>query len=446
MNSLEDLLNRPGDQLTLEMVQGLVADRIQEGFTLDYKRELGGIDSTLRTVTAMANTFGGVILVGVDEDRTDGALGYPGSDGIVGVEPKERGRLVSKCYSLLVPPYSPEVVSVDVGEGRVVLVVRVDTRVAQRPVMYRNRAYVRTANGNEEADRFRLDELFHEAPTVAGQFATPVPGSPQNHYVWGEDPPADLMVRLSSLFPVVAAGRRLRFADDGKRALVSALRSSPLDPWLVGQLRGSLGVAGDVDVVDWHQEGQNTTTQLQLRWQGCIEHGTWFPEAHCIVEIPGGGTGQMSCILDVIFKQTKIQQYALASGIVGAPKFRLAAVDLLALLRGLLNTFAEAILPVTTQLSGVPTGVPVGPFCFITTHSKPLNESVQLDLLTVVPGNRPGFGAEGLRLDYGTSLDDRKSRTAQASEWMRQMLTDCHFAGVDAFVANLERTLEQAAE
>jgi hypothetical protein len=113
--------------------------------------------------------------------------------------------------------------------------------------------------------------------------------------------------------------------------------------------------------------------------------------------------------------------------------------------RVLLDTFVEAILSVATQLSGVPTGVPVGPFCFVTTHSKPLNESVQLDVLTVIPGNEPGFGAEGLRLDYETRLNDRASRTTQASEWMRQMLTDCHFAGVDVFVAGLDATLDQSA-
>lgn len=42
---------------------------LQEGKTLDFKRDLSGLDGILKTVIAFANTAGGEIVVGVDDDK-----------------------------------------------------------------------------------------------------------------------------------------------------------------------------------------------------------------------------------------------------------------------------------------------------------------------------------------------------------------------------------------
>jgi hypothetical protein len=100
---------------------------------------------------AMANTFGGVVIVGVAELRTTGvAYGFPGD--MIGVDLIERSRVAGWCHAVLVPPYDPEVVSVPLtgANDRVVLVIRgatfasgTDNFREPRPRSHRRRQPVR---------------------------------------------------------------------------------------------------------------------------------------------------------------------------------------------------------------------------------------------------------------------------------------------------------------
>jgi len=77
---------------------------LPESTTLDYKREMPS--ELERTIAAMANTSGGVILIGVDEDRTSTKPVLP----IVGI-PLVRGlpeRITNVCIANLTPPKCPK--------------------------------------------------------------------------------------------------------------------------------------------------------------------------------------------------------------------------------------------------------------------------------------------------------------------------------------------------
>jgi len=88
---LETLFGVSLNELRAEHVHGLVISAIQEAFDLDFKKTLyGRTDSDKRAlagdVAAMANTAGGIILLGVEEDDQARAVGTPGvklSDGEV---------------------------------------------------------------------------------------------------------------------------------------------------------------------------------------------------------------------------------------------------------------------------------------------------------------------------------------------------------------------------
>ena len=75
----------PADEWDLARLRQLGAQNELERGRIEYKRELGNGNSTLAAVAALANTFGGVVLVGVDEDKQ-------GLDRLTGVN----GR-VSRC-------------------------------------------------------------------------------------------------------------------------------------------------------------------------------------------------------------------------------------------------------------------------------------------------------------------------------------------------------------
>jgi hypothetical protein len=89
---LEALFGVPLDDLKTAHIQQLVTNAVTEAFDLDYKRTTyGSSDGDKRAlrvdVAALANTAGGVIVIGVAEDtqaRAAAAPGVPLSDGEIG--------------------------------------------------------------------------------------------------------------------------------------------------------------------------------------------------------------------------------------------------------------------------------------------------------------------------------------------------------------------------
>jgi len=70
---LEQVLGASLDRVTAAQVRDLVANEVPEAFDLDYKREMyGRTDADRRAlagdVAALANTAGGLIIIGIDED------------------------------------------------------------------------------------------------------------------------------------------------------------------------------------------------------------------------------------------------------------------------------------------------------------------------------------------------------------------------------------------
>lgn len=102
-------------------IERFCEQQITEGTSLDYKRSLPS--DLERTVAAMANTLGGLILIGVTEDG-HGRPELP----ILGLPP-ERGiaeRILSICAANINPPIVPRVeVVIDPDGKRAVALVRI---------------------------------------------------------------------------------------------------------------------------------------------------------------------------------------------------------------------------------------------------------------------------------------------------------------------------------
>ena len=68
------MIDKPLSQITFADIERVVAEKWPEGKTLDYKRDpYGNKDDDkkelLKDVSSFANTQGGDILIGVDEDK-----------------------------------------------------------------------------------------------------------------------------------------------------------------------------------------------------------------------------------------------------------------------------------------------------------------------------------------------------------------------------------------
>ena len=101
---LEALLGAPLDDLRYEHLETLVTNHVPEAFDLDFKAQLYGNSERDRKdlatdVAALANTGGGLLVLGIEEDRQARAVAAPG----VPVSDDEVRRILQIVGSLVVP-------------------------------------------------------------------------------------------------------------------------------------------------------------------------------------------------------------------------------------------------------------------------------------------------------------------------------------------------------
>src|SRR5713101_8175501 len=94
------LQGNPVTEITESDLQRLITDRVRESQTLDYKRESYGRNDEqtremLRDISAMANAFGGDLLIGIGVDGEGVATDLPGIENAE----EEAQRIVSSCLS-----------------------------------------------------------------------------------------------------------------------------------------------------------------------------------------------------------------------------------------------------------------------------------------------------------------------------------------------------------
>lgn len=160
----KDDLSRFGDPELFDAVEAFTRvklpsnDRAQEGYLVDFKAIWS--DSALRAIAAFANTFGGLLLVGVSEDRGR-------ADQIVGIAAQRQELKTSIASSIAsnispTPPYEIRDVTFRSDPTRHLCIVRVRkghglyllTKKGEQPV------YIRNEDESRPADAARLQALL----------------------------------------------------------------------------------------------------------------------------------------------------------------------------------------------------------------------------------------------------------------------------------------------
>src|SRR5262249_25059601 len=117
---------------------------LPESINLDYKREMTAPEKLAKTVSSLANTFGGVILLGVDED--DASRPKPPFDGLE-FEPKIEERIWSILIEHIYPPVLPEVHVCPPEANRTFVVIRVaQSATPPHAIRHNTSVYLRTGN------------------------------------------------------------------------------------------------------------------------------------------------------------------------------------------------------------------------------------------------------------------------------------------------------------
>ncbi len=131
--------------------------REAEGATLDYKQEIPR--DIEKTVAAMANTLGGIIIVGVAED--DEAKPVLPATGMT----MRRGlveQITSKCVDNINPPVVPEahLVRNDAGDMVFVVLRIAQSREAPHAINNNTRVYIRTGRQNSQDELASLERIL----------------------------------------------------------------------------------------------------------------------------------------------------------------------------------------------------------------------------------------------------------------------------------------------
>ncbi len=438
----------------LALLRQLVAQNDLERARIEYKRDLSGGIKVLEAIAALANTFGGVVLIGVDE-------GKQGADRLCGVESSARDRLARMCWDTLVPPYSPEIVPIKlVPSEKYVLAVHVDPAYARRPVMVSqgNKVPVRIEGHNVPADWYRLRDLFAEdqadnpppALPPAGNFVA-TPGMSR--------PDLGLRGRLLLSGP---RGRRGHISESARTAILATLNSAD-DP-LTGN--GSALVAlmgawagGPWGSNRWRLEGRASPGTFSARWEGLLSTGQVLTEARLsvglapataargsrlIITLEALLTNPRRAVLGNQFKQAYDDpEYRDASYLadvsptpfVHLEDLRMLMLDILATLWGPLGT--ESSATILGQPVGPPAQLDMAVFTAAeqTPSQIPINQCVDFGNAALIPGNTPVAWTQLEPIEPDRKLMDHTEQEHATREWITWLGLDNGYQGIERELA-----------
>lgn len=143
------------DQITWDAIVEFCQQGRTEDAYLDYKRDFPS--DLANTISAMANTMGGIIIISVQEDtESKPALPVPGIDFTRGLEE----RVTNIILGNIVPPVFPEVRVCRNSENRALVLIRIQqSENAPHAVSRNTKIYLRTGNVNKPEDLAQIDQI-----------------------------------------------------------------------------------------------------------------------------------------------------------------------------------------------------------------------------------------------------------------------------------------------
>lgn len=159
------LFKLPIHEITYEDIRLFVEQKIPEGRMLDYKKCLP--KNISKTIAAMGNTDGGIILLGVEEEKEqeEGRRSFPGK--IVGIKDEKNVKqsVINQSYAILQPGFDLQIheVSIPDKKGYSVVIIRVELEgVSSFPIFHQQdkAIYVRLDEQTRKADLEQIKHLF----------------------------------------------------------------------------------------------------------------------------------------------------------------------------------------------------------------------------------------------------------------------------------------------
>jgi len=152
------IFSKPITELNIEDIKIFCEKKVREGFSLDYKENFPR--DLAKTICAFANTSGGVILIGIEEDK-EGKPKLP----IKGV-PFEKGlseRIVNIILSNINPPLFPEIAVIKFKRANndlAIIVIRIpQSNETPHAIDNKKFVYIRTDNRNKQEEVATIEQV-----------------------------------------------------------------------------------------------------------------------------------------------------------------------------------------------------------------------------------------------------------------------------------------------
>jgi hypothetical protein len=409
--------------VTVDRVRALVEQDPPESLTLEFKEKYS--PSLVKSVAAMANSYGGLIVVGVTDKQ--------GDDRVVGVPENAITQVASGCHTRLEPPWEPEIVVLPLPEkpGQQLLVIRVFPAVAPRPVLLDGTAPIRLNGRNATADRTRLAQLFSEVPQQAS-WAVPLP-APQLSSAHNRMD-ALFILRSGLRSPVGPAAAWRPLSERAVRDLGDALEASRITQSLGGWSRDT-GMAASGH--PFHRRGLNRARRVRLVKNGLSDLVDVVLELQ-LPETYGPPASELTLTLDIV-AGTDLREHGSrdpSDQDVEHEAWRLSVLRLRALLTALLATLVDPeVVKAVGEIAGVdPLVLPQPPS--LAFRSKPdVKDLLEAEGLRLMIDRSSSHGADAVA-NPAYDLREHQDLDAQVDDWVLQI-------GLDAGLLGMERLLEQ---
>lgn len=415
--------------LTIERIRALAARPDQvESLTLEFKREYS--KSMVKTIAAMANTYGGMILVGVNDKME------PGVERVVGVDAQEEiDKIASGCREKFDPPWEPTFIPVPFndGTGRSVVAIRVDANVAPRPLLIDLQAPIRLSGQNSIADRDRLLKLAREEPSAGVLPVGQSVMSPNLERDREGNCTADFILRTGFNLPMGEASAWRPLSERAVAALAQSLNNSAFPAALE-----TLGHRSFFSSTGFQQYGYNRSRTARLAYRALSNTSVPHPvEAVVTVALPeiyGTSTAAPATVtIDVI---SRVRRYADALDKVGVPgeEYRYPVANLLDLLEGVLKTTVDPkVVAEIARITDIDRALVAQPRELHLAADRQVKELLRTEILREIPD--AGASAGGVfRANPALDLRDIADRQEQVDDWIRQLGLDAGLTGMEALV------------
>ena len=422
MTTFASLFACAAADVTYDRVLALVQEQPPESLTLEFKRQYS--EGVPKSIAAMANSYGGIVVIGVADSGVDRLLGVP-AEAIT--------QVANGCHERLEPPWEPEIIPVSVPDqvGMFVLVVRVDPARAPRPIMVGGMVPIRLNGRNATADRSRVAQLFTDsAPIVrtAGR-RLPAPALPTET---DGGSTVDFILRTGMWMPVDETATWRPLSERAVDRLAETLNASPL----AGRLLRWSGDLGCSSLNPFHRTGFNRARHARLAWQAVPASQVTHPvEAVLEARLPeayGVASSSLQVTIDVL-----IRARALMRNVAQAPAvwtWRLDVPSLYSTIDAVLEALtSQPVVDAFAALAGIdPILVPAPATLDFITHES-VDQLLNMYGLTVIPDSGSSHGAN-LLSDPSRDLADLDQRRAQVDDWLRQIALDAGLQGMESLL------------